>query len=277
MVPTPTVDLYLKLLYVSLCLLPLGWSIGFLPPLDALVPWIMEQVLTRLMGGSPMATDLRYTAMSYYIVILIEKCAYTLLFCRLTVMFVISSISVAIIASLATLNGIVSVLLATVLGFFLSQDIFTCFKVPIYLLSLLSKIKFLNSVHAQFTEKTFTSFYGWDCQTISTVKNIAIHYLISIMNGATLLAASIVIVFFTFLLSGDAEEIGTKITAGIVIGLFCPLQGSSVLQRIYLFRVLRNPLFPKQAENVAKFNKRRKLLHYASIPARLIHTYGEPN
>ena len=280
LVPTPTVDLYLKLLYGSLCLLPLGWLIGFLPPLDALIPWIMEQGLTRLMGGSPMATDLRYTTISYYIVILIEyakKCAYTLLFCRLTVMFFISSISVAIVVSLATLNGIVSVLLATAFGFFLSQDIFTCFKVPIYLLSLLSKTKFLNSVHAQFTEKTFTSFYGWDCQTMSTVKNLAIHYLISIINGTTLLAASVVIVFFTFLSSGDAKEMGTKITAGMVIGLFCLLQGSSMLQRIYLFGVLRNPLFPKQAENVAKFNKRRKLLHYASIPARLIHTYGEPN
>ena len=61
LVSTPTVALYFKLLYGSLCLLPLGWLIGFLSPLDALVPWIMEQGLTRLMGGSPMATDLRYT------------------------------------------------------------------------------------------------------------------------------------------------------------------------------------------------------------------------
>ena len=58
--PAPTVTLYLQLLYVSLCLLPLGWLVGFLPPLDALIPWIMEQGLTRIMGGSPMAADLRY-------------------------------------------------------------------------------------------------------------------------------------------------------------------------------------------------------------------------
>lgn len=200
-----------------------------------------------------------------------------LLLCRLTVMFFISSISVAIVASLAALNDTVSVLLATAFGFLLSQDIFTCFKVPIYLLLLLSKAKFLHSIHTQFTEKTFTSFYGWDCQTMSTLKNLAVHYLISIIKGATLLAASIIIVYFTFLSSGDAEEMGTKIAAGIVIGLFCLLQGSNMLQRIYLFGVLRNPLFPKQAENVTKFNKRRKLLHYVSIPARLIHTFGEPN
>ena len=60
LVSMPTVTLYLQLLYASLCLLPLGWLVGFLPPLDALIPWIMEQGLTRLMGGSPMATDLRW-------------------------------------------------------------------------------------------------------------------------------------------------------------------------------------------------------------------------
>ena len=58
-VSPPSVVLYLQLLYASLCLLPLGWLVGFLPPLDVLIPWIMEQGLTRLMGGSPMATDLR--------------------------------------------------------------------------------------------------------------------------------------------------------------------------------------------------------------------------
>jgi hypothetical protein len=192
-------------------------------------------------------------------------------------MFFISSISVAIVASLTALNDTVSILLATAFGFLLSQDIFTCFKVPIYLLSLLSKAKFLHSIHAQFADKTFTSFYGWDCQAMSTLRPLAVHYLISIIKGATLLVASFVIMYFTFLSSGEAEEIGTKITAGIVIGLFCLFQGSDVLQRIYLFRILRNPLFPKQAENVMKFNKRRKLLHCVSIPARLILPYGEPN
>ena len=192
-------------------------------------------------------------------------------------MFFISLISVAIVASLATLNDTVSVLLATAFGFLLSQDIFTCFKAPIYLLSLLSKAKFLHSIRTQFTDKTFTSFYGWDCQMMSNLKTIAVHYLISIIKGAILLAASLIIVHFTSLSSGGAEEIGTKITAWIVIGLYCLLQGSNMLQRIYLFGVLRSPLFPKEAENVTNFNRRRKLLHYVSIPVRLIHTYGEPN
>ena len=55
-----TVDVAVQLLYVAVCLLPLGWVVGCLPPLDSLLPWAMEQLLTRLMGGSPMSTDLRY-------------------------------------------------------------------------------------------------------------------------------------------------------------------------------------------------------------------------
>ena len=51
---------YLQLLYAVLCLLPLGWLLGLLAPLDALLPWLMEQTLVHLIGGSPLATDLRY-------------------------------------------------------------------------------------------------------------------------------------------------------------------------------------------------------------------------
>ena len=65
-------SLYLRLIYTALCLLPLSWLLGVLPPLDALLPWLMEQALTKIMGGSAMATDLRYyvphSEPPYYIV-----------------------------------------------------------------------------------------------------------------------------------------------------------------------------------------------------------------
>lgn len=48
-----------QLLYAVVCVLPLCWTLGFLPPLDSLLPWLMEQTLTRLMGGSHVATDVR--------------------------------------------------------------------------------------------------------------------------------------------------------------------------------------------------------------------------
>lgn len=58
-------SVYFQLLYACLCLLPLGWVVGVLPPLDALIPWILEQMLVRLLGGSPMATDLRFVSYTF--------------------------------------------------------------------------------------------------------------------------------------------------------------------------------------------------------------------
>lgn len=39
---------------------------GILPPLDALFPWLAEQTLVLVLGGSPLATDLRLVNMSSY-------------------------------------------------------------------------------------------------------------------------------------------------------------------------------------------------------------------
>ena len=37
---------------------------GILPPPDALFPWLAEQTLVLVLGGSPLATDLRLVNMS---------------------------------------------------------------------------------------------------------------------------------------------------------------------------------------------------------------------
>lgn len=49
-----------QILHVGFIFLPVLWCLGVLPPLDALVLWLMEQTLVHLLGGSPMAGDLRY-------------------------------------------------------------------------------------------------------------------------------------------------------------------------------------------------------------------------
>lgn len=192
---------------------------------------------------------------------------------RLTIMFVVSSISVVIVVLIT--NDILSILLATMFGFLLSQDVFTFIKSPLFLLSLFSDAMLIQSTHNQLANKTFISLYGWDCQTLSSIKTLAIHYTVAIIKGTSLLGTSLVIVYFTFTLSGSAEGLGIRITAGLVIGLFCLLQGSQMFQRIYLFGIFRNPLFPKQSENVLKFNKKRTLLRYFSIPGGYIQAFGE--
>ena len=54
-----TFSQYYQILYGLLSVLSLAWILGIFPPLDAFFPWIMEQILTRFLGGSPVATDLR--------------------------------------------------------------------------------------------------------------------------------------------------------------------------------------------------------------------------
>lgn len=190
-------------------------------------------------------------------------------------MFLISSMFVAIVVSLH--NDTLSVLFATVFGFLLSQDLFTCLKSPMYLLSFISKSKLLQSVHNQITTKTYTSLCGWDFNALSKLRTFVFHYLVSIIKGTTLLGTSLVIVYFTFTSNGESGEFGTRITAGLVISLFCLLQGSYMFQRLYILGLFRNPLFPKQCENVTKFERKRRLLHYFGIPGGFTRVYCKSN
>lgn len=48
-----------KALHIVFPFLPLLWIVGILPPLDALFPWLAEQGLVLVLGGSPLATDMR--------------------------------------------------------------------------------------------------------------------------------------------------------------------------------------------------------------------------
>lgn len=49
-----------QVMHVLFLVLPVLWALGMLPPLDALVLWIMEQSLIHTLGGSAMATNRRY-------------------------------------------------------------------------------------------------------------------------------------------------------------------------------------------------------------------------
>lgn len=47
-------------LHVLFVFLPVLWTCGFLPPVDCFFLWMGEQIHVYLLGGSPMASDLRY-------------------------------------------------------------------------------------------------------------------------------------------------------------------------------------------------------------------------
>ena len=47
-------------LHIVFACLPLLWVLGVLPPLEALLLWMGEQVHVYMLGGSPMASNIRY-------------------------------------------------------------------------------------------------------------------------------------------------------------------------------------------------------------------------
>nr|XP_056706212.1 pecanex-like protein 4 [Euleptes europaea] len=59
----PDLRLANQILHVAFLVLPLVWTLGVLPPLDALFLWGMEQLLEIGLGGSPMSSDIRLLGM----------------------------------------------------------------------------------------------------------------------------------------------------------------------------------------------------------------------
>ncbi|XP_069589615.1 pecanex-like protein 4 isoform X1 [Ranitomeya imitator] len=59
----PALVLVNKVLHIVFLFLPFLWALGILPPLDALLLWGMEQILEFILGGSPMAGNLRLLIM----------------------------------------------------------------------------------------------------------------------------------------------------------------------------------------------------------------------
>lgn len=52
------------------------WTFATLPPLDALFSWLSEQILVFVLGGSPMATDLRLLPSIQNVAFLISFCTW---------------------------------------------------------------------------------------------------------------------------------------------------------------------------------------------------------
>eukprot|EP00794_Sanderia_malayensis_P019841 gene19841-21783_t len=92
---TSSVDFALR---IAFPFLPLIWTLGILPSLDSLFAWLGDQVLVQLLGGSPMANDV-----------------------RLCIMFVMSAAEIGIVFAIP--NSLASIIISTCFGLVLSLDI----------------------------------------------------------------------------------------------------------------------------------------------------------
>ncbi|XP_070606683.1 pecanex-like protein 4 isoform X3 [Erythrolamprus reginae] len=126
-----------QVMHIIFLLLPLLWTLGILPPLDALFLWGMEQVLELGLGGSPMSTNVRLLAM-----------------------FIIS-LGTAI-ASYFIPNTLGVVLFMTGCGFILSlnlNEIGLTFKYTMISCLASSKFKNTSSCRTQFVWKEFMFYF----------------------------------------------------------------------------------------------------------------------
>ncbi|XP_064367986.1 pecanex-like protein 4 isoform X2 [Dromaius novaehollandiae] len=62
-VSTPVLEQTNQILHIVFLFLPVLWAMGILPPLDALFPWGMEQLLEFGLGGSPLSSNTKLLVM----------------------------------------------------------------------------------------------------------------------------------------------------------------------------------------------------------------------
>ena len=278
---TCVADVYLELLYAAVCVLPLCWMCGVLPPLDALQPWAMEQILTRLMGGSHMATDVRceYSYYSYsvdaghpwgkpeQVHVVVGCCAWkqlTLcvkLLCyihRLLVVFLLSVFSTLTVAVTGQYSSsTATLLLATTTGYLLSQDLFLITNILMNYSRRKSSVGFEANRSIRVRQKSFFR-----------------HILVSSVRGCLLLIVSVLLVYFSSTAKDTAKRVAGRVAGSCTVALTLFLWTSGTCQGIYVLGLFRNPLHPWRSEDVQKYKSWRKKLSFCSMLRTLVLTYG---
>ena len=152
-----------------------------------------------------------------------------------------------------------AVLLGTAFGFLLSHDVFLIPK----------------TLSCSFASKVYTSFHTVRFQPVSNLRTYLVSLAVVAVKATVILSVSLVISYFTFTASGDSEVLARTVMAALLIGLYCFVQLAHSAQGVYIIRLFRNPLHPHNSENAEKFQRRRQLLGYISVPTKLVATYGE--
>lgn len=170
-----------------------------------------------------------------------------------------------------------SLLLSTAFGFVLSQNIFhTASSLLCALLSLCPAVRAKLEAHCN-SYKMFVSVTGIDCHRMRQLKLSILYWAFSSVRSALLLGIGLVVVYLTFTVTdGAARVLVMNIIGGLILGTYVLMRVSNGLQKVYLFRVFRNPLFPWTCDHWAKFKTKRKMLQYFATPRALGITYGRP-
>lgn len=185
--------------------------------------------------------------------------------------------AVAAVAAVASLSDrAMAALLASLAGFLLSQDVFTWFSAGVS--ALASKCGPLTGT-LRACDGVFSSSYLLLCsfrfKPLSGVKSLLLSLLVATPKAAVLLGGSLAVLYFSFGAEGGGERLARTVAGGVLVGLCLLLRLSDALQRVYVLRLFRNPLFPRECSNGRRFRARKNVLAGFSVPRRIILAYGE--
>ncbi|XP_053476180.1 pecanex-like protein 4 [Ictalurus furcatus] len=225
-----------QVMHVLFLVLPVLWALGMLPPLDALVLWIMEQSLIHTLGGSAMATNRRLVLM-----FLCSVCV------SISTFFIPSSLGV--------------VLFTVATGFLLSQD----------LTQIATLLRCRNrDTHPHTRTHTRSLSLGWWSVPLSalvltaaTTEAALLHRLCP-AGGSNVTEGDV---------QGSRDTVPDPqaligwvlIALGIITRVLREVQGACMFGGLVL-----NPLYPKRLSSVQAFLSSSKALWVAALVRRVL-------
>lgn len=247
-------DLYLIIIYCVMSSLPILWIFGILPPIDALVFWIMEQSILHIMGGSSMASESR-------------------LLINFTVSLVITT-SIVFIT-----NRTLVVYLATVVGLILSQNyihwIYIITSILCSRVLCISKIQYRSSL----LDYWYTSFFPLHFRPVVNSKHIILTSFISLFHCSVMLCFSLVIIHLTVTYGsedGDKENRLLMIFSLFIIIVFLFVNILPVVSGIFYGGWLRNPFHVRNMNSLSNLKRKKSRLLCLSIPRQILLKYVSP-
>ncbi|XP_077997388.1 pecanex-like protein 4 [Glandiceps talaboti] len=222
-----------QVLHIIFPFLTVFWIFGFLPPLDALFPWIIEQTLVFFLGGSHTAGDLRLICM-----VLVSAVEFVIVF---------------LIAHFAK-SALAVIITAACLGFIQSLDLAALIN---QLTSKVQKSKEKDS-DRQYKLSTCNGFgwqWGW--------KECITYFILLLDVGAV---SGLCNHFSDNTTSSLYNGLGYT-----VIGLLVVVKLLTDCQVVFVFFGLwRNILYPSSSQSTTKYQKRKDILHIVGYIRRFL-------
>ena len=195
-------------------------------------------------------------------------------FYRLCFMFVLSSISTIIVAVIASRP--IAVILAAVFGLLLSHDI------PLMLLTVAAVLYKLLPSRLMSSKLTLTHPLSFSSLTMMTLMSastrtmLVIRVVLLLAKVVAMLAASVVIVYYTFQYTGDIELLLINVFAGVLVTAYCIILVLDSMQPLYCCAgLLRGPIHPRHSTSVDKFTAHRQCLTWSTLPRRAAVTISK--